>query len=118
MTAITYINASSQEQPVTPAAPLPATAIDGYIAATALIVTIGGGATPASSVSAPGKAIDVFNNTGTDLEYRRGAATVYFPIPNGTARLIPAIGGNANTIGFRRIDQAATTVTLALEVLA
>jgi hypothetical protein len=118
MPALTYINSSSQEQPVTPTTQLPTSAIDGYLSATAAVVSINGGATAVTLGSLAGKAVDLFNNTGVDLEYRRGAASLYFPIPNGTSRLIPAIGGNANTLSFRRLDQNSAAVTLVYEVLS
>jgi hypothetical protein len=117
MTAITYINGANQEQPVTSGTQLPTSAIDGYTTATIAVVSISGGATPVVPATRACRAIDLFNNTGADLEYTRTGATPYFPIPNGTGRLITAIS-NANQISFRRIDQSATTVTLSIEVLA
>lgn len=59
--------------------------------------------------------LDLINNTGTTLEYRRGAGgTVYIPIPPGTSRLIQGIT-NANQIYVRRVDQSNTVVTMVAE---
>lgn len=62
--------------------------------------------------------LDLINNTGTALEYRRGAGgTVFIPVPNGTSRLIQGIT-NANTIYVRRVDQSNTVVTAVAEAFA
>jgi len=62
--------------------------------------------------------LDLVNNTGTTLEYRRGAGgTVYIPIPPGTSRLIQGIT-NANQIYVRRVDQSNTVVTMVAEAFA
>lgn len=59
--------------------------------------------------------LDLVNNTGTTLEYRRGAGgTVFIPIPPGASRLIQGIT-NANTIYVRRVDQSNTVVTMVAE---
>jgi hypothetical protein len=61
---------------------------------------------------------DLVNNTGTALEYKRGAAgTVFIPVPDGTSRLIQGIA-NANTIYLRRVDQSSTSVTVVGEAFA
>ena len=60
--------------------------------------------------------LDVVNNTGTDIEYRRGGAGASITIPEGSARAINAIT-NANQIEVRRLDQSATQVTLTAEAI-
>ncbi|WP_398493356.1 hypothetical protein [Variovorax sp.] len=62
--------------------------------------------------------LDLINNTGTTLEYKRGSTgTVFIPVPPGTSRLIQGIT-NANQIYVRRLDQSNTVVTLVAEAFA
>lgn len=59
--------------------------------------------------------LDLVNNTGTTLEYRRGGSgTIFIPVPPGTSRLIQGIA-NANQIYVRRVDQSNTVVTTVAE---
>lgn len=58
--------------------------------------------------------LDVFNDTGTDLEYRRGAAGNTMIIPAGAQRQIHGLT-NANGIQFKRKDGAATQVVVRAE---
>lgn len=62
-------------------------------------------------------AIDITNNTGIDIEYRRNGAGTTYPIPAKTARLIIGIS-NANQIEIRRIDQNNNQITIYAEAIA
>lgn len=59
-------------------------------------------------------ALDLVNNSGTTIEYRRGGTGAAMPIPTGTARMIIGIT-NANEISIRRVDQSNTQVTIQAE---
>jgi hypothetical protein len=58
--------------------------------------------------------LDLVNNSGTAIEYRRGAAGTSFVIPDGASRFIEGIT-NASQIDVRRVDQSNTQVTLSAE---
>lgn len=55
--------------------------------------------------------LDLVNNTGVDLEYRRNGNGTAMPVLNGSSRFIGGIQ-NSNQIQVRRIDQAATPVNV------
>lgn len=59
-------------------------------------------------------ALDLVNNTGVTIEYRRGASGSAMQIPDKSARLIIGIT-NANQIDVRRTDVSNTTVSLQAE---
>lgn len=59
-------------------------------------------------------ALDIVNNTGVTIEYRRGAAGIAMQIPNGAARMVIGIT-NANQIDVRRTDTSNITVTIQAE---
>ncbi|MEN9885468.1 MAG: Erwinia phage phiEaP-8 [Pseudomonadota bacterium] len=59
-------------------------------------------------------ALDIVNNTGVTIEYRRGATGTAMQIPNGAARMVIGIT-NANQIDVRRTDTSNTQVTLQAE---
>ena len=59
-------------------------------------------------------ALDIVNNTGTTIEYRRNATGTAMQIPSGAARMVIGIT-NANQIEVRRTDTSNTTVTLQAE---
>jgi len=61
-------------------------------------------------------ALDIVNNTGTTIEYRRGGAGSAIPIPSGSARLVVGIT-NANSIEVRRVDTSNTQVTVTAEAI-
>lgn len=61
--------------------------------------------------------LDVVNNTGVDIQYRRNAAGNTMTIPAGTSRLVQGIT-NANQVGVRRVDQQAGLVTIEAEAFA
>lgn len=61
-------------------------------------------------------ALDIVNNTGTTIEYRRGGAGNTIPILSGSSRMIVGIT-NANSIEVRRVDTSNTQVTLTAEAL-
>lgn len=61
-------------------------------------------------------ALDIVNNSGTTIEYRRGGAGSAIPIPSGSARLVVGIT-NANTIDVRRVDTSNTQVTVTAEAI-
>lgn len=58
--------------------------------------------------------LDVFNDTGTDLEYRRGTTGLTMIIPAGEQRKIYGLT-NANGIQFKRKDSAVTQVIVRAE---
>jgi hypothetical protein len=58
--------------------------------------------------------LDLFNNTGTDIEYRRGGAGVAITVADGLSRQVRGIT-NANEIEVRRVDLSATQVTIPAE---
>lgn len=58
--------------------------------------------------------LDVFNDTGTDLEYRRGGAGLTMIIPAGAQRKIYGIT-NANAVQFKRKDSAVDQVVVRAE---
>lgn len=58
--------------------------------------------------------LEVVNDTGTDLEYRRGGAGLTMIITAGQTREIRGII-NANTISFKRKDSSNTQVTVRAE---
>lgn len=74
------------------------------------------GANWATFASLPCDALDVVNNTGTAIEYRREGAGASIRIPDGASRLV-SLTANANEIGVRRVDQSNTQVTLTAEAL-
>jgi hypothetical protein len=59
--------------------------------------------------------MDITNNTGVIVEYRRGAAGVAMEIPTGVTRLIVGIT-NANQIDVRRTDTSNTQVIVKAEL--
>jgi hypothetical protein len=61
--------------------------------------------------------LDIVNNTGTTLEYRRNGAGTALQIPDRSARLVIGIT-NANQVGVRRTDTSNTQVTLQAEAFA
>lgn len=61
--------------------------------------------------------MSVVNNSGADLEFRRGGAGLALPILNRMAYLILGIT-DANQISIRRIDQSDEQAVLAAEALA
>jgi hypothetical protein len=65
--------------------------------------------------SATCSTIEVFNYTGTTIEYRRNGAGVAIPIPTNSTKVVTGIA-NANEIGFRRSDASNTQVTFFYEV--
>jgi hypothetical protein len=65
--------------------------------------------------SASCNAMDLTNNSGTTIEYRRGATGTSMEIPTGVARLIIGIT-NASQIDIRRVDNSNTQVTLKAEL--
>lgn len=66
----------------------------------------------ASGASAWG--VDIVNNTGTALEYRRNGIGASMVIPDGTSRLVLGIS-NTNQISVRRVDVSNTQVTFGAE---
>lgn len=59
-------------------------------------------------------ALDIVNNTGTTVEYRRGATGTAMQIPTGAARMVIGIT-NANQVDVRRTDVSNTQVTMQAE---
>lgn len=60
--------------------------------------------------------LEVVNDTGTDIEYRRGATGNTMIIPTGQTRQIVGLS-NANGIQVRRKDVATTPVVVRAEAL-
>jgi len=58
--------------------------------------------------------LDVMNDTGTDLEYRRGAAGNTMIIPAGAQRQIHGLT-NANQVQFKRKDSGTASVVVRAE---
>lgn len=61
-------------------------------------------------------ALDIVNNTGVAIEYRRAGSGNSIQIPNGGSRLVAGIS-NAAEISVRRVDTSNTQVTLTAEAL-
>lgn len=61
-------------------------------------------------------ALDIVNNTGVTVEYRRGASGVAMQIPTGSARMVIGIT-NADQIQVRRTDSSNTPATLQAEAI-
>ena len=66
--------------------------------------------------SAACDALDLVNNTGVAVEYRRGGAGSTVTVPTGASRLIVGIA-NANEIAVRRVDLSNTQVVVQAEAL-
>jgi hypothetical protein len=77
-------------------------------------------ANPGSTYTAFGSAacngLDIVNETGVAIEYRRGGAGSPMQIGAGRSRLVVGIT-NANEVSVRRVDQSNTSVTVAAEAL-
>lgn len=58
--------------------------------------------------------LDITNDTGADLEYRRNGAANTFPLLNGQSRLIQGIT-NTNQISVRRTDTGTAQVKVKAE---
>jgi hypothetical protein len=89
------------------------------VATSAEILTVQTSGTGASYVAFGGatcNAVDVTNNTGVDIEYRRNGSGLAMPIINTQSRLIVGIV-DASEIAFRRIDQIGTPVTIYAEAI-
>lgn len=61
--------------------------------------------------------LDIVNNTGTDIEVRRGTSGATMVVRDGYSRLFQGLT-NANGIQVRRFDQAATVVSLSAEAFS
>lgn len=61
--------------------------------------------------------LDIVNNSGADILYRRNGAGEAMVIPTGTSRLVQGIT-NANQIGVTRVDGLATVATVKAEAFA
>ncbi|MDO8595266.1 MAG: hypothetical protein Q7R45_01450 [Sulfuricaulis sp.] len=59
--------------------------------------------------------VAVVNNTGTDLEFRRGGAGTALVVPDGAGWVFESLA-NANELQIRRVDQSNTQVTQTYEV--
>lgn len=62
------------------------------------------------------KSLDIVNNSGTTIEYRRNGAGLGMPIPDGGSRLVIGIS-NSNQISVRRKDIGNTQVTVYAEAM-
>ena len=61
-------------------------------------------------------ALDIVNQTGADIEYRRGGAGNSIKVPTGTSRMVIGIT-DASSISVRRVDQTNTQVTVSAEAI-
>lgn len=59
-------------------------------------------------------ALDIANNSGVTIEYRRGAAGTAMQIPAYSSRMVVGIT-NANQIDVRRTDTSNTQITIQAE---
>jgi len=66
--------------------------------------------------SNPCDALDIVNNTGAAIEYRRSGTGSSIQIPNGGSRLVAGVK-NSNEISVRRVDLSNTQVTLTAEAI-
>lgn len=80
------------------------------------VTTAATGSNWTAFASAACDALDLINNTGVTVEYRRGGAGSTVPVPTGASRLIVGIA-NANEIGVRRVDVSNTQVVVQAEAL-
>lgn len=55
-------------------------------------------------------AMDIVNNTGVDIEYRRGGEGASIIIPDGSDRLVLGVG-DVSTIEVKAVDGSVVTVT-------
>lgn len=60
--------------------------------------------------------VDIVNNTGVDIEYRRNNAGSAITVPDHTTRMVTGIT-DANQISVRRVDQSNVQVTLTAEAI-
>jgi hypothetical protein len=88
-------------------------------AATVAIVTVQTASTGANFTAfadRPCYALDLVNNSGAAIEYRRVGTGPTIAIADGTSRLLVGIR-NANEISVRRVDQSNTQVVLTAEAI-
>ncbi|MGH2340633.1 hypothetical protein ACRC7T_04025 [Segnochrobactraceae bacterium EtOH-i3] len=85
---------------------VPQMAAGGHLAVT----TAAGGTTFVAFASQACKQLTVINNTGTVLEVQRGGSGIAVPVFPATYFTFFGLT-NANQLGVRRVDQAATSVT-------
>lgn len=78
------------------------------------VATAAIGANYTAFASTPCWQLEIVNNTGTALEYKRGAAGLALTILTGTIKKIKGIT-DANQISVRRVDQSVTPVTVEAE---
>ena len=76
--------------------------------------TASSGASYTAFANTPCIALDIVNNTGATIEYRRDGGGTAMQIPTGAARMVIGIT-NANQIDIRRTDTSNTQVTLQAE---
>ena len=81
------------------------------------VTTSSAGSTGVAFSSAACSVIEIDNDTGVDLEYQRGGAGNWMPLPNASQRLIVGIT-NASQISLRRTDQATAQVTLVATAMS
>lgn len=62
-------------------------------------------------------AMDIVNNSGTDIEYRRGGSGKSITVPDGSSRLVLGVG-RASDISIKRADGSATQVTVTAEAFS
>lgn len=102
------VDGSAVKQPVTVPNATTVTIITATTAATGTNYTAYGSNTC--------NAIDIVNNSGTVIEYRRGAAGAAIPIQAASSRLVIGIS-NSNAIDIRRTDTSNTQVAVVAECI-
>lgn len=55
-------------------------------------------------------AMDIINDTGVDIEYRRGGSGNSITIPDGSTRLVLGVG-DVSDIEVKAVDDSVVTVT-------
>lgn len=78
------------------------------------VATAAAGATYVTFAAQACSSLDIVNNTGVDIEVRRGGAGSTLVVRDGYSRLMQGVT-NANGIQVRRLDQSNTVVTLTAE---
>lgn len=89
----------------------------GYTTAQIGSLTLNGGANAVAPSSFGCSAVEIYNDTGTDIQYTRSGNPSFVTIPNGGAKIIGQIS-NANALTFRRRDLSTTSVTITVEYLS
>lgn len=80
------------------------------------VQTTAAGTTWATFPARACNSLDIVNNSGAAIEYRRNGAGNSIVIPDGSSRLLIGIT-NANQIQVKRLDNSVTQVTVTAEAI-